>query len=342
MHRRQVDHLTSVILQRQIDVVYDRTFHMTLVSAKACRRAGVGRVSVIVSPPSHDFHKAKERFQWMKYRNLRSAYSDESAISVAVSQSVADDTADYFKLPLQSIFVLPNPVDMQRVQQCADDLESLPEQHGIPQSGRSPVGEGALRIAVIARLSPEKGHQRMLQAAKIWNDWRQQYPDWCLRPWRIDFVGDGRMRVELEQLAQNMGLGQQVHFQGYQANPYPWIAAADALCIPSDYEGLPNVALEAMVLMTPVVATPCSNALDQLFGQESQRGWLLPDYQPEGIAQAIRLLANQPNQTLEKVQAAYQWIDQHHSLDKWLDTMSGILSEAKLRAALKPRQPSRR
>ena len=60
----------------------------------------------------------------------------------------------------------------------------------------------------------------------------------------------------LWDLVEELGLADRVHLAGYVRNPYPSIAAADALILTSAYEGLPNVVLEALALQTPVIATP--------------------------------------------------------------------------------------
>ncbi len=52
VHRAQVNALSQLLTARQIDVVYDRTFHMSLIAGPACSQVGVPRISTMVSPPS--------------------------------------------------------------------------------------------------------------------------------------------------------------------------------------------------------------------------------------------------------------------------------------------------
>ena len=53
-HRARVRDLADVIRDEQIDVVYDRTYHMTLITAPAVRGSPAARISVIVADPQHD------------------------------------------------------------------------------------------------------------------------------------------------------------------------------------------------------------------------------------------------------------------------------------------------
>lgn len=306
IRRMQIRHLEQAIRKLRIDVVYDRTFHMTLLTAPAACRARVPRVSVVVSPPSADFQKSRERFRFLKKRLLAAAYRQSGCITIAVSQEVADDAAAFYGLVRSRIRVIPNPVDIEAVRAaagsgCAANL-------GTTKSNN--------RIAVVGRLSCEKGQRLALEALRIVNANRTQ-----LR--YMDIVGDGPDRAELEQLASQLGIAEYVKFHGFLPNPYPLIRASQLLCIPSEHEGLPNVALEAMALGTAVVATNCSGSLRTLFGA-NERGILI---QP-GDAQALAAefsAASIPNEKLtRRSQLASKWVEENHAMANWLNEMQSL------------------
>ena len=74
-------------------------------------------------------------------------------------------------------------------------------------------------------------------------------------PRTLDIVGTGNMEPKLKALAESLGLGGRVRFNGFQQNPQEWMRAARCVVVPSFWQepyGL--VAAEAVALGRPVVA----------------------------------------------------------------------------------------
>lgn len=308
IRRLQIQHLANVIRDQQIDVVYDRTFHMTLITARAATKAGVPRVSVIVSPPSADFQKSRERFRFLKKRLLANAYRQPGCVTIAVSEEVAEDAATFYGVDRSRIRVLPNPVDFEAVRSAADSP--------IPQAAEPESGP---RIAVVGRLSPEKGQRLALEALQLANKNRKQAI--CL-----DIVGDGPDRQELEQLSSQLGIREQVCFHGFQSNPYPIIRRSQLLCIPSEHEGLPNVALEAMSLDVAVVATDCSGSLRTLIGQ-NERGVLVPPGDARSLAREFIHALVEGDASIQRRKLALDWVQNRHAMATWLLEMQDLLRD---------------
>jgi len=72
------------------------------------------------------------------------------------------------------------------------------------------------------------------------------------------------MRDDLVDLATQRGVVRQVHFLGFQNNPYPWFKRADAFVLSSRFEGMPNVILEALACGTGVIAMPAPGGINEL------------------------------------------------------------------------------
>ena len=72
---------------------------------------------------------------------------------------------------------------------------------------------------------------------------------------RMLIVGDGRDREELVALAGSLGIADRVIFEAFNPEIRPMIRACDIVLVPSRKEGFGLVAVNAMALHRPVVAT---------------------------------------------------------------------------------------
>lgn len=116
-----------------------------------------------------------------------------------------------------------------------------------PRNGNA---NGVFRILFVSRLTEQKRPDRFLQALKKIVEWR---PD---LQFRATVVGDGPLRSDLEKLADTLQLRpNHLEFLGELADVKPAFLNSDLLVLTSDWEGTPNVLLEAMGQGLPVVAT---------------------------------------------------------------------------------------
>ncbi len=260
-------------------------------------------------PPQPRLYGPRERFHWFKRRSLARAY--RTGKTIAVSQAVADDAAKTYHLARQQIQVIPNPVDVQSVRRAAQE----------PCSWNGPP-TGALRIAVVGRFTEEKGHATALLALALAI---QRQPAANMQ---LELIGDGPLRSELQSLAQSLGIAQRVHFRGFMKNPFACMAACELLCVPSTYEGLPNVALESMALGLPVLATRCSQSLVELLGNSAERGVIVPIGDATALADQFIDRSQRPADWLARARCAADWVQEHHSLETWLQRMATLFDRA--------------
>jgi glycosyltransferase involved in cell wall biosynthesis len=78
------------------------------------------------------------------------------------------------------------------------------------------------------------------------------------------WVGEGRLRVRMEQKILDLGLENRVHITGWKDNAASLLSAADVFLLPSLYEGLPLALLEAMSLKLPCVVSDVDGTLDAI------------------------------------------------------------------------------
>jgi glycosyltransferase involved in cell wall biosynthesis len=157
----------------------------------------------------------------------------------AVCGAVAEMLVNDYGIARERVRVVPNGADLPDEQ-----AELAPS-----RAYRERFNASLIRPlwVVAGRLEEQKGHAVLFDAlAEV----RKRGLDFTLA-----VAGDGKLRGELEQRAEQLGIGNRVRFLGTLDDVGSLLAAADAVALPSLWEGLPLVLLEAMVRSRPVVAT---------------------------------------------------------------------------------------
>lgn len=158
---------------------------------------------------------------------------------ICQSQHMAEEMQRLIGVDRRHIAQLPNPVDVDAVRHAASPALRI-------------EGDG-LRLVVCGRLTRQKGIDRLLPLIA------QLPPDTVLL-----LFGDGPDRAALEAQAAMLGIRARVLFKGFSPDAWRWFNGADALLLPSRWEGMPNVALEALAVGLPVIATPESGGIAEL------------------------------------------------------------------------------
>lgn len=120
--------------------------------------------------------------------------------------------------------------------------------NGLPPATVAWQGEGFpenARFLFVGRLTRLKGLDVVLEALSGLVD----------RPWHLDVVGDGPQREELEGMARDLGLADRVTFAGFRDDVAVWMARSGCLLFPSHSEGMGLVALEALQMGLPLLAS---------------------------------------------------------------------------------------
>lgn len=114
----------------------------------------------------------------------------------------------------------------------------------IPQMHSRPGGSAVPRLLAVGRLTHVKGFDIALNSLAQLKH----------LPWRLNIMGDGELRTQLERFAVAAGIGDRVTFLGHRGDPSPWYTQSDLLLFPSRSESLGLVALEAMSFGVPCLA----------------------------------------------------------------------------------------
>jgi alpha-maltose-1-phosphate synthase len=160
-------------------------------------------------------------------------------------------------------------------------------------------------ILYTGRLSHRKGLFDLIECGKYIC---KKYPD-------VSFVipGKGILLNKLKTQVEKIGLKDKFKFLGFvdRIKLIQLYQNAAVYVMPSHYEGLPTVLLEAMSCGLPVVATSVSGNLDVLSSGEN--GILIPPKSPEKMAYAISLLLDDESLRKKVGSNARKTIEEHYS-----------------------------
>ncbi len=92
---------------------------------------------------------------------------------------------------------------------------------------------------------------------------------------KVVILGNGPDKAKLEALIKKYNLESQVILHGVTSNPYMYIKHAKAILLPSRWEGLPTVLVEASYLKTPIIAFDCRYGPKELT-RNGLYGYLVP------------------------------------------------------------------
>lgn len=98
--------------------------------------------------------------------------------------------------------------------------------------------------------------------------------------WHLLIVGDGPLKSSLQKLSQKLGVGDFVHFMGWQHQLADFYACSDFLILNSSYEGWGRVIVEAMTRAKPVLSTAVGCASDLI---DEETGLLLKSYKANDL-----------------------------------------------------------
>jgi len=263
----QIARLASFIRRRGIRVVHGTDFPSNLIGFFAARLAGarvvVSRVDLgHLRPGFGRWHRLVERW-------LSGAADAVCANAEAVRQLCIREEGCHPR----RVVVVRNGIDLARF----DALAAHPLDEPIPLA--DPL------VAVVANLWPVKGHRGLIGAiARV----RERIPGV-----HFALVGDGPERAILERRIAALGLRRNVTLLGTRYDVPAILARADAACLPSHAEGMPNALMEAMAARLPVVATSVGGVPELI--AEGENGFLArPGDSGELANKLIELLSDRP------------------------------------------------
>ena len=259
--RNALPRLLALVWRERPDIVLSTLPHLNGLLA-FCRplfpsaTVFVARISSLPSKVSHNaLSKGLQQLAGKRFDRL-----------ICQGERMKDDVLTHFRIPAEKISVIHNPVDNKEIEkQARESVEELPDYD----------------VVSVGRLRPEKAMIRLIEVAKH------------LPNLRFAIVGDGPERAAIEAAIRQTKIGDRVRLLGYQKNPYPFLARARLVVVPSIFEGFPNVLLEAGVLGIPGLVFDAEGGAREII-TEGLNGFFLGQSTPAAWAAGVQKALNHP------------------------------------------------
>ncbi|RJQ35641.1 glycosyltransferase [Candidatus Parcubacteria bacterium] len=223
---------------------------------------------------------------------------------IAVSSEVKDSLLAYQAKHANKIEVFTNGVELPFTEEGLEEVLSAKD-------------DSSINILCVGSMKDDnKGQAGLIRTV---GSIRQTNPELNIK---LILVSDGKLRPELETLAENHAIAGRVLFTGYldKDKINNWYKSADIYILNSRNEGCPNVVLEAMSYGLPVIATKVGGTREMI--ADGVSGFLLKRGDYSKMKELIVALAKDRNRRFELGREAYHKIEREFL---WSDKMQELI-----------------
>lgn len=267
---KAVTQIHRLVERERYDIVHCHTPIAAACTRIACRKHRK-KYDVKVFYTAHGFHfyKGAPKLNWLIY------YPIEKFCSQFTDKLITINKEDYAlakrKFHAGEVHYVPGVgIDLSRFVNIQVDRNAKRREIGVP--------EDAFLLLSVGELNENKNHQIIVRALARLNDKNVHYA----------IAGLGEKRDYLLQLADGLGVAEQVHLLGYRKDIPELNHSADIFCFPSRREGLGVSSIEAMACGLPVVSSNVHGIND--YSENGVTGYKCAPNDVEGFSKAIQSL----------------------------------------------------
>lgn len=254
--------VANILKEEDISVVHSHDSSTNLYASIAARMAGIKNVFNTEHGGIH-FETARKKFvsRFLCFLNKK---------VICVSESIKNDLIS-MGLPSKRLKVIPNSLDFSKYD---ISVSRSKQREGLGLCDSSYV------ISYVGRLSREKNHKMFLDSVKpILSKVPQA---------RFLIVGDGPLRISLEEYAKSLGIYENVVFLGIRKDIPEILKASDCFAACSNFESFGLSVLEAMAAGIPVVST-CAGGLREIV-KDKETGILIAKNDVAAFVNAVSVI----------------------------------------------------
>ena len=270
-----VNPLSTCALRRCIRRFRPAVLHLHLSrdlwqAVPAARLAGFGGPLLLTKHVGSYVTKKDPLHRWL-YRRVSRV--------ITVSETLNRNVRETCPVPPDRVVTVHPALDLERFDPARYDREDTRRSLGIASE--------ALLVGTVGRVSPGKGFEEFLQAARMLRD---RHPE---RSLRFVVVGEASYGEEayhdgIVRHARELGLGETVLFSGFRRDIPALLYAMDVFIFPSRAEGFGATVIEAMAMGVACVSTRSDGTLDTV--EDGETGLVFQGGDAEGLARSVESL----------------------------------------------------
>ena len=242
------------------------------------------------------------------HRFLYNRVNNIFAISNYIKQSVLNTCP----VSEEHVHLMPNSIDLDKYDHKKYNRGEIRSELGIDRD--------AMVIGLIGRMTPGKGHEEFLHAARIIRN---------IFPLSVRFLivgdasfGEDEYRQSIHSLADQLFPDNEIVFTGFRRDVSRMLMAMDILAFPSHEESFGNVLLEAMAMNLPVVASNSGGVGDIVVDNET--GILVPPRDAERLAAGLLKLVLNSDKRARFAASGRIRVEQQFSDEQFIDSLESF------------------
>lgn len=213
---------------------------------------------------------------------------------VTVSNAFKTYLGEFVQDP-EKIGVIPNGFDQKRFRPIAHENQTA-------------------QLITVCRLVPAKGIDTLIQACGILKERGNEFV--------LHLIGDGPTRPELEQMAVDLNIYEDIIFYGYMLHPEEFMPFFDIFVLPSRAEAFGSALTEAALCLLAPVGTNVGGIAEQI--ENGKNGLLVPVNDPHALAIALEKLIADPSFRYQLARTAWEKAKKNYSLTRVIQQLTKV------------------
>lgn len=300
--------LISLLNREQFDVLHTHMSHdlWTIVPALKLSKCS-SNVKLVLTKHMASGVDKKDFFHRLLYKRIDKI--------IAVSEFIKRSVVNTCPVDDDRVIVIPDAISTEIFDPKNFDRGIVRSEMGI--------GDNLMVIGMVGRMTPGKGHEDFLNAAKRIKEKSEGAVKFLIAG--SASRGEDSYEAELKEMSKTLGLERETMFTGFREDMARVLAAIDILAFPSHEESFGITLIEAMAMEKPIAASNNAGVLDIVINGKT--GILIPPKDPVSLANAILGLMQNAELRQKLGVAGRNRVDEKFNIEKTIEELERVYRE---------------